>query len=238
MKRLLQIALLLSISLFGACQDDVIDDNIGDEFSSQELKINISDGKIKSPSWLVTTIDTVARRYNKSPGTGSYPYPWVYQMNYDGEEFVYVADGLSSCLTCGTLFFTKKGDPVNPDTELYKQLFSQKTWTLVWHEGMREEVNTRADVLASIYTPNGTRVNDCYYLDEFSDAQKAASLAEAKRNYPNAIVMGEATRTYNCHAYAWHVSEGGEHVWMGSVSNPTSVYWNDGSYVGTIGKLG
>ena len=36
---------------------------------------------------------------------------------------------------------------------------------------------------------------------------------------------------YNCHAYAWHVSEGGDKVWIGGYFVTTEdIYWADGSY--------
>lgn len=56
---------------------------------------------------------------------------------------------------------------------------------------------------------------------------------EYEQAYPRAIYIDEADPTYNCHAYAWHISEGGSHVWMGMSTNPTSIYWEDGSYIET-----
>lgn len=53
-------------------------------------------------------------------------------------------------------------------------------------------------------------------------------------SYPNAVIIDNPTTTYNCHAYAWHMSEGGTPpVWMGLTINPTPIYWNDGSYFET-----
>lgn len=49
--------------------------------------------------------------------------------------------------------------------------------------------------------------------------------------YPRAIYRGEATTTYNCHAYAWSVSGGGEKYWMNSPNDDK--YWTDGSYIQT-----
>ncbi len=45
---------------------------------------------------------------------------------------------------------------------------------------------------------------------------------------------GEATHSYNCHAYAWHVSEGGSNVWIGYYYfelDEEDKYWSDLSYV-------
>ena len=34
------------------------------------------------------------------------------------------------------------------------------------------------------------------------------------KHFPNAIILDEGTCTYNCHGYAWWVSEGGEKYWI------------------------
>ena len=44
-----------------------------------------------------------------------------------------------------------------------------------------------------------------------------------EKNYPGAVVVGNATNKYNCHAFAW---AGSKFVWM----NDSSIYWEDGSY--------
>jgi hypothetical protein len=57
--------------------------------------------------------------------------------------------------------------------------------------------------------------------------------------FPNATELNEpsATNNYNCHGHAWHVSEGGDQVWIGLVNydpNPyimEDIYWKDGSYI-------
>lgn len=40
--------------------------------------------------------------------------------------------------------------------------------------------------------------------------------------------VGDASRTYNCHAYAWRVSEGGSKVWINSPGD--DYYWSDENY--------
>lgn len=52
-------------------------------------------------------------------------------------------------------------------------------------------------------------------------------------NYPNVTIIEEATCTYNCHGYAWWVSEGGEKYWIDRRYNGKeniSNFWNDGTY--------
>lgn len=71
--------------------------------------------------------------------------------------------------------------------------------------------------------------------EEFiSAAQKAQEKQRLAIEYPNAVFINEATSTYNCHAYAWHMVEGGTAVWIGVLSSsPTDIYWTDGSYMST-----
>ena len=51
--------------------------------------------------------------------------------------------------------------------------------------------------------------------------------------YPQATYLATATQTYNCHFFAWHMSDGGSGVyWMnpGSNNNNISKYWTDAYY--------
>lgn len=84
----------------------------------------------------------------------------------------------------------------------------------------------------TVQTPQGSIVADTYiWPEEFRAADVEYINKRVKIEYPRAIVLKPATTTYNCHAYAWHISEGGSAVWMGRYTNPTSIYWTDGSYV-------
>ncbi|MEK7718446.1 MAG: hypothetical protein AAB347_02365 [Bacteroidota bacterium] len=64
--------------------------------------------------------------------------------------------------------------------------------------------------------------------------------------YPNAVQITtydgfSSTRRFNCHGYAWHISEGGSDRWIGLGSpydnDPEYGYWDDGSYVEVIGSV-
>jgi hypothetical protein len=60
--------------------------------------------------------------------------------------------------------------------------------------------------------------------------------------YPNAVQIPtygqyqghnlSSTRQFNCHGYAWHVSDGGDYRWIGYYPGNTDeqIYWTDGSY--------
>lgn len=77
-----------------------------------------------------------------------------------------------------------------------------------------------------IYTPQGTKVI-VFIREEMTEAEKEDFIAYVNELYPNAICMEEPTNAYNCHDYAWYLSEGGEEYWM---NDPYS-YMHDGSYL-------
>ncbi|MDE7369905.1 MAG: hypothetical protein K2N08_09105 [Muribaculaceae bacterium] len=54
-----------------------------------------------------------------------------------------------------------------------------------------------------------------------------------KNEYPLATIIEDATCAYNCHAYAWYVSEGGAKYWINQTHNGSenvSKFWADGTY--------
>lgn len=77
------------------------------------------------------------------------------------------------------------------------------------------------------YTPQGSTVE----LADNSEQTITNDERTTLRNYystvyPRAIILDDMTYTYNCHAYAWHMKEGGETCWMPY----PSYYMTDGSY--------
>ena len=84
----------------------------------------------------------------------------------------------------------------------------------------------------TIYTPKGSVVPDTYLNPELSSSQIVAFNNYVATNYPNATRLTDASSTYNCHGYAWHITEGGSNVWIGyNTSTAEDIYWNDGSYM-------
>ncbi|MFV0392713.1 MAG: T9SS type A sorting domain-containing protein [Paludibacteraceae bacterium] len=85
---------------------------------------------------------------------------------------------------------------------------------------------------SQVYTPNGSLVLDTEVRSEQLTSYDIAYMMQFMASlYPDATVIGNPTSTYNCHAYAWHMSESNATpVWMGVTTNPTPIYWNDGSY--------
>lgn len=99
---------------------------------------------------------------------------------------------------------------------------------------INEATEKRAQNSYVVRTPNGSIVGDTgVNPEQRTSAEIQQITAEFAAAYPKATVISPATSTYNCHAYAWHMSEGGAAVWMGFTTNPTSIYWTDGSYNST-----
>ena len=78
----------------------------------------------------------------------------------------------------------------------------------------------------TIYTPFGSEVQVSEEIEIMTDEMKESWRQDIATHYPNTVYLGEATSKYNCHAYAWSVSEGGEKYWM----NDPTPYMTDGSY--------
>lgn len=109
-------------------------------------------------------------------------------------------------------------------------------------------------IYAQAYTPFGTSI-DGFILPEASSPDLAlwesqgANWVKAHGN-GQVIKTSNATQTYNCHSFAWNMSEGGNTMWINlynyqnevsySPTNPSitppgpsniSNYWTDGSYI-------
>ena len=107
---------------------------------------------------------------------------------------------------------------------------------------------------AQVYTPKGTSV-DYQIMTEgnISSLESDAANWLAARGWTNLVTKtAPATALYNCHSYAWYMTEGGTNTyWINSITNatgnsfnfgnpnasprpsPSNIerYWNDGSYL-------
>lgn len=88
---------------------------------------------------------------------------------------------------------------------------------------------------AMIQTPNGSYVPDSYYISgvaEYNTYYLPSLTQYISSTYNGAELIDVPSEKYNCHAYAWHMTEGGDTVWIGR-QYPTSenIYWQDGSYI-------
>ena len=79
-----------------------------------------------------------------------------------------------------------------------------------------------------IKTPTGSSVS-YDYEEEMSQEQIAICNAywqnEIEENEWDAEIIGSASTQYNCHSYAWHVSDEGNLVWI----NSPEPYYSGGS---------
>lgn len=104
---------------------------------------------------------------------------------------------------------------------------------------------------AQVNTPTGVAVPSAalftYKVSDVSDAQLVATQTMIQNGAygPSCVIVGQFSRQYNCHGYAWHVSTGGNQIGInqptfGGVTpyvsgvNPSYIQAN---YTGTQGKL-
>ena len=91
-----------------------------------------------------------------------------------------------------------------------------------------------AEEKKNVETPMGSPVT-AWIMDEMPASTIAEAEAKVKTDYPNAEIISAASNTYNCHGYAWHMTEGGDARWIGLHSDTDEdVYMTDGSYIQVV----
>lgn len=88
-----------------------------------------------------------------------------------------------------------------------------------------------------LYTPNGTKVY-AFVLEEMSQSDITYFTNKYRNEFPYAEVLANASSKYNCHSYAWNLTDYGSQIcwlnqWNDDWSENLSKYWTDGSYVQT-----
>lgn len=124
MKTVYKFIVLFLIFTHVACKDD-FDNNV-------EKTDSGSVSAVLSPQWLEHKVDSIARTYNSSPETGEYPYPWVYSVKHNKQEYILILDLLNSCWTCGHLYYTNSGEFIEPLSDLYISLEAEENRTKLW----------------------------------------------------------------------------------------------------------
>lgn len=228
MKKTASYLIIMLAFMLNACDSDI--DNLkegNNEILTSSSEIVIKEGKITYPKWLVNAVDSVAHTFIKGD---DYPYPSVSTLQGDGEEYILLTS-MSSCWSCGNLLYSLSGERIH---NFPNEWITMENLDMIWPTSTP---TTKAQgAVATVYTPNGTLVSDTYYSSEdLSTSQKASMDQFCLTTYPQATLINSSTSTYNCHAYAWHMTEGGSAVWMGWNINPTNVYWLDNSYISTTG---
>ncbi len=100
-----------------------------------------------------------------------------------------------------------------------------------------------AQTATTVYTCTGGSVS-AYLRDEFStdeiDAANAQTISDY--SYLSPTIVGNSSNQYNCHAYAWHLTEGNSNkVWINNATFSSNgcygqtynidPYWNNGCFI-------
>lgn len=99
----------------------------------------------------------------------------------------------------------------------------------------------------TIKTPKGTDVDALDYIYLYNgdynqtewESEDNFWLTLANVDSSQVTLLAHSSIGYNCHSYAWHVSEGGNNVWVNDLNenhndiDNVNKYWDDGSYVET-----
>ncbi len=93
------------------------------------------------------------------------------------------------------------------------------------------------DYRADVCTPKCSNVVAWVIGDALTASLKSYNDNYYENAYPNIDIINtnggySTTKKFNCHGYAWHVSDGGSNRWIGYYIGNTDeyIYWNDGGY--------
>jgi len=81
---------------------------------------------------------------------------------------------------------------------------------------------------SSVTTPNGTSIPVRILTGNSPPSIIQSNNQWVETHYPNATRLGDSTRVYNCHSYAWYSQSPTNNTWMNSPGD--DAYWLDGSY--------
>lgn len=114
-----------------------------------------------------------------------------------------------------------------PLKSIIKQLQSNRSLSATYFY-----VNNTTYLLTTRQTPRGRTVVAGTLSDSDFDMITKLSLKNSVEQAYGVTVVSEATKTYNCHAYAFHLSQGhpNDYIWIGPTSTDEDIYWLDGSY--------
>lgn len=90
-----------------------------------------------------------------------------------------------------------------------------------------QESNAKVSLKVRIFTKCGKPLI-AYIISEMTFQEIAELNSFTIKTYPNATFLSNSSATYNCHSYAWNVSDGGKKYWINESS--ISKYWTDDYY--------
>lgn len=96
-----------------------------------------------------------------------------------------------------------------------------------------QESNAKVSLKVRIFTKCGKPLI-AYSISEMTSQEIAESNSYAISHYPNATFISNASATYNCHSYAWNISDGGSRCWINAAKKLTydnlMKYWTNDYY--------
>lgn len=109
--------------------------------------------------------------------------------------------------------------------------------------GFHKQSRTHTDddvSIITVYTLKGLPVEALSIKCNNPSGDKKAGENYIKSKYPNATILADASCTYNCHAYAWYIAEGGKKCWINNTlldgTKNVSKFYSDGTYKETKKK--
>ena len=88
----------------------------------------------------------------------------------------------------------------------------------------------------TVYTPANHPITAYIYIGtDYSDDEIDEINSSVLSNYPSVGILGDPTVKYNCHGYAWPMSQGSDEVWVDGGTNYANLlaYWTDSSFYST-----
>lgn len=89
----------------------------------------------------------------------------------------------------------------------------------------------------TVKTPKGQSIEAITGIQELSSSEIQSLNEKYKTCFSQATYLGSSTTSYNCHAYAWHITEGGDRCWINQTKNDGSanvaLYWTNDAYTST-----
>lgn len=94
---------------------------------------------------------------------------------------------------------------------------------------------TNAQNLIILKTPEGKDIEAIANIPEMSAYEIEQLNKQTKNAFPQATFVCNSSSTYNCHSYAWNISEGGEKCWINQFKSNggynVALYWTNDAFV-------
>ncbi len=138
-------ALMWSLSMALAANPDDIPDYPPGERETIWRDVETVDGRMVRPMWLALEIEKGANRW-KRDDEGNLLYRSAYRIEYNGQDYICIFDGLSSISAHNIMFYTVSGEYIDPGSVLRNDYLSEPYMALCeqyWLDWMNLPVISR-----------------------------------------------------------------------------------------------